>query len=360
MPIKAWLTVTMPSAEQRSLGHQSTLDPRVVGQIARRNVDGAAIDLMAARALTFHGLAVETLASTDKDSLDPQASAVLSLDARAASLRGMAAAMTTASVAKTFRGDGIRAIFYKGAPLSVQLTGSLALRGSADVDVLVDSADLPAVHDSLLRMGCIRSDGRSDSPGLMLRYRECERSYTGLSTTIDLHWRVDSPGYFRRAFAEVWAERGSVVIGAEPVPTMGEIDALIVTAIHGTRERWLRWRWALDAHRQIDALDAEAWRQAVERAKQVGALRSLAMALAVAAETGLDRDWMPTPTDWLASTARSWLTADIHRSGDRPGSALRRRSGRWLLSDNVGTAVDGAMRALSRQLLPESRTFSWR
>ena len=360
MPIKAWLTVTMPSAEQRSLGHQSTLDPRVVGQIARRNVDGAAIDLMAAKALTFHGLAAETLASIDKDSLEPQASGVLSQGARAASLRGMAAAMTTASVAKTFRGDGIRAIFYKGAPLSLQLTGSLALRGSADVDVLVDSTNLPDVHDSLLRLGCIRRDGRNDSPGLLLRYRECERSYTGLSTTIDLHWRVDSPGYFRRAFAEVWADRGSVVIGAVPVPTMGSIDALLVTAIHGTRERWSRWRWALDAQRQIGALDAGTWQQAVERAKQVGALRSLAMALAVAAETDLDRAWMPTPADWLASTARSWLTADAHKFGDRPGSALRRRAGRWYMSDDVVTAVDGTMRAISRQLLPESRTFSWR
>lgn len=271
----------------------------------------------------------------------------------------MAVLSTAGRVSTILHDAGLRVPCYKGPALALQTTGVWSMRGSADADILIPEGAVAAAHEVLIRHGLSRRSGHTGPPSKFLLYRESECGYSGLPCSVDLHWRIeDSPAYFRLPFSELWTSRKEVVGAEHRLWTLGQIDALLVTAVHGSRERWWKWRWALDAYRQMNALSLREWHESVERARRAGALRSLAMALSVAQTCGLDRSDLPTANGKLRQTARAWLTTSAAPGEQSPSAALSRRLDRWRLADSPLASMDGAARATIRQIFPESRTFT--
>lgn len=335
------------------------LDPSVVGLIARGRFGERALAPGDAAGLSWHGLAAESAEQTEAANSDSPEAQALARAARLDRMRSMAVLSTAGRASAILRDAGLRALCYKGPALALQTSGVWLLRGSADADILIAESDVAAAHEALIRQGLSRRSGETGPPRKFLVYRDCECGYSGLPCSVDLHWRIeDSPAYFRLPFSELWTSREEVKAGEYRLRTLGQIDALLVTAVHGSRERWWKWRWALDAYRQVNALSLRDWDEAVERARRAGALRALAMALSVAQTCGLDRPDLPMANGKMMQTARAWLTTSAVPGERSPSAALGRRLARWRLADSPLASIDGAARATIRQLIPESRTFT--
>lgn len=240
----------------------------------------------------------------------------------------------------------------KGAPLAVRSAGSWTERSFADVDVLIASADRPRAHEALLSSGFSRRNGKATAPGRVSDYSRGAAEYQDASVTIDLHWRLDSvQAYFNCRFADLWERRIRVTSQGLDVWTVDDTDSLLVTAVHGCRELWHRWKWALDAFRQVSQYPNDSWAEVRSRARAVGAERALAVAVAVANDCGLPTIHDAAPGPWAQRAAHEWLAAG--HSGLPLEFTLRtsidRRVARFLTADTRRTGMNGVVRSVVRQ-----------
>jgi hypothetical protein len=322
------------------------LRPTVVGEIACGALDLAGLDDQDQRALIRHDLAFPAVQAATGE-----VPSRLAEVARRKAERSMAVAAIATDLARALSVAGVPSLALKGPALAVQTTGSWLGRGSTDVDVLVDEGDLPAAHAALLARGCRSRAGHPGSPTPWQRYVRGERAYVGLPVTVDLHWRLDAaPGSFDLPFRRLWAVREEVGCDGLEVTAPGRVDALLVTAVHGAKEHWARWCWALDAVRQVVAVPAGEWATVRERAREAGAGRALALCVAVAHACGggvateVDPDARRRADDLLAASAMA-QPVDWSRS-----ASWARRRDRWAAADRPTTAIDGLVRAGARLL----------
>lgn len=200
-----------------------------------------------------------------------------------ASLRVQSA---TAFISSEAESAGIRCLAYKGVALAERTTGEPSARGGGDVDLVFSPRDLPAVHAFLTSLGATLMPGWTPEPGSPLwpwavRVRP-EAPYAWRGVDIDVHWRLDRlPQAMSTDFDSLWAGRDRARIGGAVVPTLGPVDALLATCVHGTKEHWRQWRWAVDVVRQVRLLPQEAWGDLRARAQAAGAEQGLAIGLAV-------------------------------------------------------------------------------
>ena len=179
---------------------------------------------------------------------------------------------------------GVRCLTYKGPALAVATTGDPSARGAGDVDVLVSPEDVPVAADVLEALGARFVPGYIPDARSPLwptaRRLNCEMPYKWRGTDIDLHWRFDRlPQVVAVPFDDLWARRQRVELGAGEVETLGSVDALLVTASHGTKEHWRHWRWVVDVVRQARGVDG--WAAVRSLARDGGCEMPLAVALAM-------------------------------------------------------------------------------
>lgn len=328
-----------------------TLQPEDVADIARGTYSLSRLTDDDARLVGFHGLAPALCGpSTVEAAAQPP---WLLARARQDARRAMQVAASSTRCQAILAQGGIPSLVYKGAPLAYQTTGDLLSRSMADVDVLVDPSEAAAAAQLLVDAGHRPLFERAGlGADRLSRYAECETTLTGVGTSIDLHWRIDSGhGYFRASFAELWERRAEVSFNGLNVYTLGPVDALLVTAVHGCRSFWLRWKWIIDAVRQMDALPDEQWSVAKNRARALGAGRALALTAAVVAAAGGGSPPGRRPGAWALAKGVEWVEWS-EKSEVQPWSeALRRRRARLDAADGVGTVLDDTLRFTARQLL---------
>ena len=182
---------------------------------------------------------------------------------------------------------GVRSIVYKGVALAAQTTGDPASRGFGDVDILVSPSDFIAAHDSLLGAGARLMPGFVPDPHSHLwptaQRIGCEAPYRWRGVDLDIHWRFDRlPQIANIEFDALWERRSYVTLAGQSVATLGALDALMVTCVHGTKEQWRQWRWVVDAVRQMRAVPQGDWNTVREYARATGCEEGLAVAVALA------------------------------------------------------------------------------
>jgi len=124
---------------------------------------------------------------------------------RQAQRQGVDQQLLTVRLTAGLSDAGIRALPLKGPLLSERIHGELGARVSADIDLLVEDADLVAAIDVLSTLGYRRAP-RAMPPHLSRPdLHECLRSTVGLPE-VELHWRVSyyeeqsfSTGMLRRS-----------------------------------------------------------------------------------------------------------------------------------------------------------------
>ena len=298
------------------------------------------------------------------------ASAELLRDAAAADVQAaMRVQAVAAQVVGGLNGAGIRCLTYKGVALALATTGDPSARGASDVDLIMDPSDVPAAHDFLMDGGAEFVRGYCPSPADELwdlaRRVGCEAPYRWRGVDIDLHWRFDRlPQIAAIPFDDLWEARTHASIAGLDLPTMGSVDALLLTCAHGTKEHWRHLRWVVDLVRQ--ARDVHDWRQVLERSRETGCEESLAVGLAMAAHlAGGVSPLVPGPrptrlADWAwadlmgdsAPFGRVAIGAQSERLRWSWQTLPSRRAGGSMLARQALTTLDMAE-------LPLPRSMAW-
>lgn len=177
-----------------------------------------------------------------------------------------------------FTGHGIPALTYKGPTLAAIVYDDLALRGFADLDILVPEEDFSEAV-TLLRAEEYRVSKSFPAIG----ETTLRRPDTGLQ--VDLHFSVIPDEYpFSFPFEQLWARRTRIDLGGgRTVRTFHPSDLLAILAVHGTTHFWTRLEW-------IASLAALARREptqtarAVARARRIGCERMLLLGFQLSRE----------------------------------------------------------------------------
>lgn len=339
------------------------IDLGLVGAIVRSDLTGFHLKLNDARAIAQQRLAaaVYPLVERNPESADDEATHLLARAARRAAVHSMMQVAAANGVTKILADVDVPVLIYKGVALAATSLGSWRARESVDVDILIPPHKAVDAHQALVAAGLTRVDGQTKPPGRLFRYHEIELAYSGLPVTIDMHWLLESPGYLDIPFDELWQRRRQVDLDGLRVWTVGAEEAVLISAVHGTREGWRQLRQLLDVSYGLSGMSADMWDRVV-RMSSCGATRSLAVALAIAQRC--DVPAMPaSPGRWAQEMAdyfivesggifgRSASHAGYSTRARHPGNALRRRALRWQLAPNSRVAIAGLVRASVRQVL---------
>jgi hypothetical protein len=197
----------------------------------------------------------------------------------------------TAQTLAALSAVGVPAVTIKGPALAVQHWGDVLSRQSVDVDVLVDSADVPRARAALVGAGFA-----PDSPvpdWYMLRwhydllYRRTQPPYVG----VELKWNVCPPYLGHVPVREILAEPIMVECDGVPVPAPQVSWQLIACAVHSVKHCF-SLKQLLDIAFIVRDMTPDDCQAAVARARRARLWPALHYGVSVsAARLG----WQPPP-----------------------------------------------------------------
>ena len=235
-----------------------------------------------------HGLVPVLAPAASKLGLARPDAAWLEDAAGAHALRSLAGAADTATVHQALADARVAALALKGPSLAVRTTGRLDGRVYSDIDVLVAEGCLHAAGVSLRDAGW-HPVGPASTP-LEGRYRRWARVTAHHLTyehpermTVELHWQPTNAGSLPIPFERLWHDRTSVELGGTTVWALGDVHELLQVAMHAAIHRFMRLAWIVDVARLLRGLRGRRWDDAVTAAAAAGALRPVAMGVAMAA-----------------------------------------------------------------------------
>jgi len=189
-------------------------------------------------------------------------------------------------IIKSFDQAAIKAVAYKG-PLLAELTyGDLALRQSADLDILITKPDLPAATDILT------SRGYQPDKQYQLNW-EAHFINPESRFVVDLHWGVTTFNLektddisFELDLKAVWKRVEPADFLGLPVHTFAQEDLLMIRCQDAVKEfwkdEWPQLKWVVDIDRIVEYYLNMDWPLLVLNARQQGNLRLLYLCLSLA------------------------------------------------------------------------------
>lgn len=196
----------------------------------------------------------------------------------------------------------IPAMFIKGASLGVRAYGSLALKHSRDIDLLVPPEHIHETLRLLEGEGYVMNSPRGLSPVQLERFmglsRECEMVHPTTGMVVEPHWRLlCEPSPFS-GFPPKSARQEIAIGKAGFLPTLADPELYAYLCLQGAHHAWFRLKWladlaALAAGGDICALHRAACRLGAGRASGQALLlarRFLGLRLPAGLEDELLRD----------------------------------------------------------------------
>ncbi|MGV1004077.1 MAG: nucleotidyltransferase domain-containing protein [Candidatus Nanopelagicales bacterium] len=323
---------TLPVSVVRSIANQVQLDETVTVRLAQ--------------ALSYHGLAGRALLLVKS----AEGAAYQILRNRAVQTRadGIVKVALAVEASAALESGGVPVLCFKGPALAAMLMEPVGLRPYSDIDLLIERNNLGRADQVLRALGC---QPRHRHPRMLWAesWLEVERGYAGTGPAIDLHWRVDTPAIFRISAAELLARRVAVTVGEERLTTLDPVDALLVSAVHGTREGWHQLKWVIDMCRQVDQITESQLREAVERAHQAHCRRALLTALALTEKAGIALPGGVDPGPQAAArAARIPLDGSTRRPPSGHWQSVQWQYGKMRMADSPSDALSGMQRAVGR------------
>jgi hypothetical protein len=180
---------------------------------------------------------------------------------------------------------GVPAMPVKGLVIADQLYGDLGARPCADLDVLVQPADLPRARVVLQAVGFAQR--------VVPRYKALVHQFHDPAwgrgagadhVRLELHWALWADSERRLGTGGLWDRSVPGTLLDQPIRTLSIEDTLLHLAIHRTRSA-LRLRWVADVaellRRHSATLDWDAY---LDRASRAGARTSSWVVLTLAAD----------------------------------------------------------------------------
>lgn len=175
-------------------------------------------------------------------------------------------------------------IVLKGIPLAANYYASRFHRHARDVDILIESENIPQVTQWLTSQGYqLQSDFLQFNRKQQVDYLQQNHHFCfyGQSTTlpqvIELHWRCRS-SVDAFSFDPFAAGAPLLKTNWDRISTMDHLEQLIYLCVHGTEHRWYRLKWLLDLpllmqHEKFN------WTELSDKARELGAWEHLAVSM---------------------------------------------------------------------------------
>jgi len=226
---------------------------------AVRAAAGEAIDwpylLRIVRRQRIDGLVHHALMQARID-VPPAVADELAARARGIARRNLRLADETARLQHEFDAAGIPVLVLKGASLALLAFGSLSLKHSRDIDLLVGRDHALAGMRFLEGAGYALRDPASDMSEAQRRAflahgKEVEFVHRAGRLRVELHWRLtDNPMLLRSVDASSRTRSVPLSDGAS-LRTLAEDDLFAYLCVHGAHHDWSRLKWLADVHALI-------------------------------------------------------------------------------------------------------------
>jgi Uncharacterised nucleotidyltransferase len=256
--------------------------PRVNTQTYSGQVEWAQV-LKLAR---FHGIqgVVWSKLKSDPAALSSSVGDVLQAEARGTASASLQAAVASGVLLNAFAHGGLPLLFLKGLTLATLAYGTIALKSSVDIDILVAEEDVASAADVLRSLG-YRQTIPSAAHRLALWHQLHKESVWVSSddeVQVDLHSRLADN---RRLLRSIGAHSPAQSVEVSPgltLPTLAHDDLFAYLAVHGASSAWFRLKWISDFAALVAELDPDEIDRRYRHAQKLGAGRAAAQALLLA------------------------------------------------------------------------------
>ncbi len=194
--------------------------------------------------------------------------------------RNLILAAELGGILAELRAEGIEALPFKGVVLAEAVYGSLLLRASGDLDLLIHRRDAARGAEVMFRRGYRFQDAFESSNPRGAEW-QLERVSDGLP--VELRWRATSPQYtasldlsFLADSLRPWTWRG------QPVESLPAEETLLLLCVHGGKHHWSRLMWICDVAQLLRVNPQLDWPRVWRQARRLGVQRSVALGLLVA------------------------------------------------------------------------------
>jgi hypothetical protein len=222
----------------------------------------------------------------------------------------------------------IPCIAIKGTAQGLLLYGTIDLRSSSDIDVLVPPEAVEEAHRILVRAGYVR---QSRYPGYrfieaarkaFLNHYHYRHEVTG--TIVELHWRL---AVYRSAlrieFDKILENAQAVKFGDREVKTLSDEHTTLLLFWHGALHMWNALSWVCDVAQVSRKFDTMNWSSLLQQGAKVGVRRSIVSGLVLSnlllgtslpeeIRTAAERD--STATDLIRNVTDRLLGNDAENS----------------------------------------------
>ena len=224
-------------------------------------------------------------------------------DTKEIARQNLLAASAAARLLEEFERRGLAILFLKGLTLGALAYPRAVVKMSADVDVMVDPAELDEAEKCLCDLGYGPVEGQRRQS----RRSAAAKEWTwvgGNGVIIDLHARLaDNPELLPTLTAHAAALSVEVASGIA-LRTLPREALFAYLSVHGTSSLWFRLKWAADLAAFISTCGADEVRRWYGASRSLGAGRCPDVALLVVEEL-----FGPMiPADLLATAGRDALT----------------------------------------------------
>ena len=186
-----------------------------------------------------------------QDRVPPEVAARLSAGAQAIARDNMFAAAECAGLSADFADAGVPLVHLKGLAISALAFGDPFVKMSADIDLLVAPASIPAAARLLEARGysCVVP---ADRAGLERWHRHDKESMWvrggPRAAQVDLHSALTDSPRLLGGVAMPASPRAVPITGAISLDTLHRDETFAYLCVHGASSAWFRLKWIADLH----------------------------------------------------------------------------------------------------------------
>jgi hypothetical protein len=164
-----------------------------------------------------------------------------------------------------FQSHEIEVLPLKGPLLAEHLYGSVSLRTSDDLDLLVHASDFHKAQSILTGAGFLPVDEAGNY----------HQGFINNGVIVEVHFAVASPSLPQFDLEGAWARSNSIDFRGHATRIFEAIDLALYLVLHGVKHHFARLIWLLDVARALEAIDDSAAEQLLERARRIGVTGAL-------------------------------------------------------------------------------------
>ncbi len=184
--------------------------------------------------------------------------------------------------------QGIEFISFKGPLLAGAIFGDIGLRIFSDLDLLVGEHQLGKAVTILLEDGFVFDLDMEQERYLKMIKNLHHAVLVKEQIVVELHWELSGRYFWNPLrYEDLINHTKQVKIASHTFTVLSPTDSLIYLAIHGCRHYWNKHDYIVCIAESVKAEPELCWAETLERARQIGALHMLLLALGLAQELTL-------------------------------------------------------------------------